>query len=73
MKIRLISSVVVLLWVTGMNGQEISEKSLFKTVSYLASDKLEGRGTGTEGEKKAAKFIAREFKKIGLVPKGDGG
>jgi len=73
MKIRLISAMVVLLWVTGINGQEISEKSLFKTVSYLASDKLEGRGTGTEGEKKAAKFIAREFRKIGLTPKGDGG
>ena len=33
-------------------------------VSFLADDKLEGRQTGTEGEKKAAEFIANRFKKM---------
>lgn len=54
-------------------AQNISEKKLKKHVEYLASDKLKGRGTGTEEETKAAKYIAKQFKKIGLERKGDGG
>ena len=34
-------------------------------------DLLKGRGTGTEDEIKAAKFIAKNFKKLGLLPKGN--
>ncbi len=52
-------------------AQSISEKKLKDHVSYLASDKLKGRGTGTEEERKAASYIAKQFKKIGLTPKGD--
>ena len=37
----------------------------------LADDKLEGRGGGYIGERKAAEYIAEEFKKIGLTPAGD--
>ena len=37
-----------------------------KHLSILASDKFEGRETGTRGAEKAAKYIAKEFKKIGL-------
>lgn len=44
-----------------------------KTVKTLASDKLEGRECGTESERKAAAFIAKEFKKLGLSAKGDSG
>jgi hypothetical protein len=44
-----------------------------KHLSYLASDKLEGRGTGTKGEQKAAQYLIKQFKKIGLQPKGDSG
>lgn len=40
-------------------------------VEYLADDKLEGRQTGTKGEKLAAKYIAKRFKKLGLNPKGE--
>lgn len=54
-------------------AQNISEKNLQKHISYLASDKLKGRGTGTEEERKAAKYIAKQFKKIGLARKGDNG
>ncbi|MBX2891880.1 MAG: M20/M25/M40 family metallo-hydrolase [Saprospiraceae bacterium] len=53
--------------------QDISEKKLKKHVTYLASDKLKGRGTGTEEERKAAAYLAKQFKKIGLAPKGDNG
>jgi hypothetical protein len=35
-------------------------------VDYLASDKLEGRRTGTAGANLAAEYIAREFSRYGL-------
>jgi len=35
-------------------------------VKYLASDELEGRETGTEGERKAAEYIAKRYKDMGL-------
>ena len=44
-----------------------------KSVSYLASDKLEGRRTGTPGEELAATYISKQFKKAGLAPLGDAG
>lgn len=47
-----------------------AEKELRATVDYLASDKLEGRLTGTEGEKLAADFIIDRMKKVGLQPFG---
>jgi len=47
--------------------------NLQQHVQYLADDKLEGRRTGTAGEKLAAEYISNEFKKIGLVPKGTSG
>ena len=40
-------------------------------INYLSNDKLEGRRTGTNGEKLAYEYISNEFKKIGLLPKGD--
>lgn len=44
-----------------------------KTVRYLASDELEGRGTGTEGERKAGAYIVAAFEKMNLSPKGTSG
>ncbi|MBC7774753.1 MAG: M20/M25/M40 family metallo-hydrolase, partial [Phycisphaerae bacterium] len=51
----------------------ISERKLHKHVAYLASDKLKGRATGTPEEIKAANYIAKQFRQIGLAPKGDNG
>lgn len=52
---------------------EIPVEKLKQHITYLASDKLEGRGTGSKGEQKAAKYIAKQFKKIGLKPAGTEG
>ncbi|TDQ16993.1 PDZ domain-containing protein [Algoriphagus boseongensis] len=46
---------------------------LKEDVSYLAADDLGGRAIGTEGEQKAAEYLAKEFEKIGLEPKGTEG
>jgi hypothetical protein len=40
--------------------------SLKKNINYLADDKLEGRRTGTAGEKLAYEFIQNEFRKADL-------
>src|ERR687890_2333793 len=40
-------------------------------VTYLASDKLEGRRTGTPGAQEAARYVAEEFRRYGLEPGGD--
>ena len=45
--------------------------SLQSEIGFLASDRLEGRRTGTPGEKLAYEYLSDQFKKIGLVPKGD--
>ncbi|MDQ3803646.1 MAG: hypothetical protein M3416_07435, partial [Acidobacteriota bacterium] len=40
-------------------------------VAHLASDRLEGRRTGTRGAEEAAAYVAAEFKRLGLEPGGD--
>jgi hypothetical protein len=45
-----------------------SADRLRQIVTYLASDPLEGRRTGTAGATEAANFIAGEFKRLGLRP-----
>lgn len=50
---------------------QINVKHIKKDISYLASNKLKGRGTSSAEEKIAATYIASSFKKSGLVPKGN--
>ena len=49
----------------------IVESDVRRILSTLAADSMEGRGTGTRGALKAAKFIASEMKALGLQPAGD--
>ena len=49
------------------------ETRIKEDVSFLASDKLEGRQTGTKGEKAAADYIQKRFKELDLHPKGTKG
>jgi Zn-dependent M28 family amino/carboxypeptidase len=42
-------------------------------VEFLASDKLEGRNTGSEGHRKAAEFVAAQFERDGLKPASERG
>lgn len=52
---------------------QISEKSLKKHISFLASDKMKGRQTGSKEVGMAATYIEKQFKKYGLTPMGDNG
>ena len=46
-------------------------EDLKTTINFLSSDKLEGRRTGSPGEMLASNYLAAEFKKAGLLPKGE--
>src|SRR5215213_2592996 len=48
-----------------------SATKLEQHVTYLASDALDGRRTGTSGANEAARYIADEFAKLGLRPGGN--
>jgi hypothetical protein len=51
----------------------ISADSLCGHLSFLASDRLEGRGTPSKGLELAAEYIAAQFRRAGLEPVGDDG
>jgi len=44
--------------------------SLEQNLSYLADDRMEGRLTGSRGEKLAYEFIIQNFQSLNLLPKG---
>ena len=52
---------------------ESLQASLISHVTFLADDRLEGRRTGTTGEKLAMQYIAEQFRLAGLLPKGTDG
>ncbi len=58
-------------------GQRLnkSDKAIIENlkteISYLANDSLQGRRTGTPGERMAYVYLSAQFKKAGLLPKGD--
>jgi Zn-dependent M28 family amino/carboxypeptidase len=51
-------------------GDETHGQSWWSHVSFLASDLLQGRETGSPGHRKAAEYVAGEFEKLGLSPAG---
>ena len=58
-------------------GQKLkkSDKQIIENlkteITFLSSDKMEGRRTGTPGEKMAYEYLSGQFEKTGLIPKGD--
>ena len=48
-----------------------SEKRMMKSIEYLASEELKGRGIGTKEIEIAAKYIAKSFEEAGLKPLND--
>jgi aminopeptidase N len=49
-------------------GSALDDTARIRTdIEYLASDALEGRGTGTPGNDSAAAYLAREYAQLGLT------
>jgi hypothetical protein len=50
---------------------QISTENLKKHLTIIASDEMEGRNTGSEGQKKAGRYMIDEYKKMNIsFPKG---
>ena len=64
----LIAALLITSAVAAQETPEPSAATLQKHISYLASDELDGRRTGTAGANEAAKYIAREFERLGIRP-----
>lgn len=52
---------------------DINANDLRLHVGTLASETMDGRQTGTEGEKAATEYVASVFRSLGLTPAGDQG
>jgi hypothetical protein len=76
MKLFSISNIFTFLFLSysyNVHAQQIEAIKVKTHISFLASDDLNGRGTGTADEKKAAEYIAKQFAEIKLQPKGEKG
>jgi len=52
--------------------QDLDADNYMKHVKFLASEKLKGRGTGTDGLEKAADYIGKQLRTFGLKPLNGG-
>ncbi len=68
-----VSLLVIFLSLFACKQEYKPENRIKDDVVYLSDDKLEGRVTGSEGEKEAGDYIAKRFKDLGLEPKGTDG
>ncbi len=54
-------------------ADKVTLSNLQSEIQFLADDKLEGRRSGSAGEKMAADYIISSFEKINLQPRGGNG
>ena len=62
-----------LVFLTACKSEKTESVTIKDDVTFLASDALEGRQTGSDGEQKAAQYISERFKNLGLIEKGTKG
>ena len=62
---------ITLLGLISCKEESTFQYTMQDDVTFLASDDLQGRKTGTEGELKAANYIKERFATLGLSPKGN--
>ena len=73
MRIRITIGLLLLSFSLTFYSQNINKEEIIKDVTFLSSDALEGRNTGTNGELLAAGYIMGKFHEMGLIPKGGKG
>src|SRR3974377_2098855 len=57
--------------INSYRNNEITKEEIFAHIKYLASDELEGRMAGSNGDKIAEEYIGKEFSYYNLIPAGD--
>jgi len=69
----LLSTLFISLHAQNTSNSQVTAQELANHVRYLASDRLEGRGSGSRGSALASQYIADLFKSNGLKPLGENG
>lgn len=73
----LVAAAALLLWscgpkqavsasVAARNAEVIKESELREMLTYIASDEMQGRETGSEGQKAAGRYLINQYKKAGI-------
>ena len=57
--------------VLAQSNSPIREENIRAELGFLASDAMQGRGSGTNYERIAAEYIGSQFRQFGLEPAGD--
>ncbi len=70
---RAILVILIAIVVFSCKETQVNSVSMKEDVAILANDSLNGRKTGSDGERKAANYIAKRFEDLGLQPKGSEG
>jgi Zn-dependent M28 family amino/carboxypeptidase len=68
---RLAVAAIVSLFLSVQIFAQISEQNIRAELGFLASDAMQGRGSGTVFEHIAAEYIGSQFREFGLAPGGD--
>lgn len=71
MAYRFLPLLLALSFIPATLAGEISADRIKSAVAHLASDRLEGREPGTNGEILTTEYLADEFEKAGLKPIGE--
>jgi hypothetical protein len=70
MRIFVVLSAILLI---AADPPDEATKRWWAHVKILAADNMEGRDTGSEGYKRAARYVVEQFERAGLKPAGDSG
>ena len=73
MLFRVLLLVAAIAALTPSQTAHLSGERMRADVKYLASDKLEGRGVGSNGERLATDYLESQLKAAGVKPGGDDG
>ncbi len=63
--------VLITVPVSAQRNAPIKEQNIRAELGFLASDAMQGRGSGTNYERVAAEYIGSQFRQFGLEPGGD--
>ena len=69
--LSLLLLIVTLCWPIAAQKQTIREDDIRASLTFLASDAMQGRGSGTTYERIAAEYMGSQFRQFGLEPAGD--
>jgi len=71
---RFIFTLVISLFLVGpVSAQAIREQDIRAELGFLASDAMQGRGSGTPWEHATAEYVGSQFMQFGLEPAGEAG